>query len=227
MFFLSGYGFIERIFNFGFMPIAQVTDLSPSISFALWKIDESLDELMALYPFSEADTDILNEQKVPARKMEWLSARLALKTLLDRQDLSPFHIVKDEFGKPHLAGSNIQISISHTRNYGAAIINSTGPTGIDIEYPRRQIQRIAHKFLHNDEKLWAEDRVEKLTQIWSAKEALYKLHGRTQLTFATQLYIEKPASDFPTAGAILEDGQRDEFKLSYHQLDDLIICLAF
>lgn len=209
------------------MPIAQVTQLSPSVSFALWKIDESLEELMALYPFSKADTDILNEQKVEIRKMEWLAARLALKALLDNAGLTPFSIAKDKFGKPHLAGSNIGISISHTKHYGAAIINNQGPAGIDIEFPRNQIQRIAHKFLHADEKAWATDDIEKLTWIWSAKEALYKLHGRTQLTFATQLYVNQPEADFPAQGAILEDGQRDEFTLSFHRHDNLVICTAF
>ncbi len=209
------------------MPIAQITQLNPSVSFALWKIDESLEELKALYPFSKADTDILNEQKVASRKMEWLAARLALKTLIDERDLSPFSITKDEFGKPHLAGSETGISISHTKHYGAAIVNTSGPTGIDIEFPRNQIQRIAHKFLHAHEKAWASDNMEKLTWIWSAKEALYKLHGRTQLTFATQLYVNQPEADFPAQGAIMEDGQRDEFALSFHRHDNLVICAAF
>ncbi|MCE7991401.1 MAG: 4'-phosphopantetheinyl transferase superfamily protein [Roseivirga sp.] len=209
------------------MPVTRVTTLNASVSFALWKIDEPLEELMALYPFSKADTDLLNEQKVESRKMEWLSARLALKTLLDAHGLSPFKIVKDESGKPHLAGSDVGISISHTKNYGAAIINTERPAGIDIEYPRNQIQRIAHKFLHEDEKVWVKEDIEKLTWIWSAKEALYKLHGRTQLTFATQLYIHEPLAHFPKKGAIMENGQRDEFELSYHKHDGLVVCLAF
>lgn len=227
MFFQYQYGFFGRIFNFDFMPVTQITSLNPSVSFALWKIDESLDELTDLYPFTDADTDILNEQKVESRKMEWLSARLALKTLLDKHGLSPFNIVKDEFGKPHLAQSDIGISISHTKNYGAAIINTRGPAGIDIEFPRDQIQRIAHKFLHADEKLWVQEDMEKLTWIWSAKEALYKLHGRTQLTFATQLYIHQPLADFPEKGLIMENGQQDEFELSYCKHDELVVCLAF
>lgn len=209
------------------MPVTQLTQLSPSISFALWKIDESLEEFMTLYPLSKADEGILNEQKVLTRKMEWLAARLALKSLLNAQNLGPLAIVKDEFGKPHLEGSHIHISISHTKGYGAAVINAEGPVGIDIEYPKPQIQRIAHKFLHSDEKAWAGDNVESLTQIWSAKEAMYKLHGRTQLTFSTQLYVEEPKSKHPTAGVIIENGQRDEFQLSYDQFDGIIICLAF
>lgn len=227
MFFTYRYGFFGRIFNFDFMPVAQITHLNTSVSFALWKIEESLEELSALYPFSEADTRILNEQKVASRKMEWLAARLALKALLDERELTTFSIVKDQFGKPHLAGSNTGISISHTKSFGAAIINTGGPAGIDIEYPRTQIQRIAHKFLHADEKAWAGDDMEKLTWVWSAKEALYKLHGRTQLTFATQLYVGQPEVDFPSRGSILENGLRDEFSLRYHQHDGLVTCLAF
>lgn len=227
MFFVCRYGFFQRIFNFDFMPVAKIIRLNSSVSFALWKIDESLEELVSLYPFSSADEHILNEQKVESRKMEWLAARLALKTLIEDRGLSPFSIVKDEFGKPHLAGNNVGISISHTKHYGAAIINTSGQAGIDIEYPRNQIQRIAHKFLHEDERHWAQNDMKKLTWVWSAKEALYKLHGRTQLTFATQLYIYPPGSLFPSKGAILENHQQDEFELCFHEFGDLVICLAF
>ena len=209
------------------MPVLQLTRLNSEISFAIWKIEESLDELMALYPLSKQDLTILNEQKVTTRKMEWLAARLALKALLDQQGLSPFSIVKDEFGKPHLKGNSTGISISHTKDYGGAVINSSGPTGIDIEYPKPQIQRIAKKFLHADEKNWAQEDMGKLTQIWSAKEALYKLHGRTQLTFASQLHVEAPQADFPTKGHILENDQQDHFQLSYYQIATLLICIAY
>ena len=64
-----------------------------------------------------------------------------------------------------------------------------------IETERAQIHRIAHKFLHESEATWASGDGEKLTKIWTAKEALYKLHGRTQLIFAEQLVI----SDFTSA----------------------------
>lgn len=209
------------------MPIVQLTQVNASVSFALWKIEESLEGLVALYPFSKEDMDVLNEQKLPVRKMEWLAARLALKALLEKAGLIPYSIVKDDFGKPHLRGCSTQISISHTSGFGAAIINTAGPVGIDIEYPREQIRRITHKFLHMDEKTWAGDDIQRLTQIWSAKEALYKLHGRTQLTFATQLYIDKPSPFFPVRGSIQENHQQDHFKLSYHQLGELTICAAY
>lgn len=209
------------------MALACIKHINKSLSYALWHIEEPLSRLADLYPFTEADQILLDSHKVEIRKAEWLSARLALRALMQAHDLENLSIHKDAFGKPHLSEAKAHISISHTKNWGAAVLSTQTAVGIDIECPRDQIQRIARKFLHPNEAKWTQNDLGKLTQVWCAKEALYKLHGRTQLIFAEQLLIETPISEFPSAGLILENGSEERFSLHYDKTDDLNICVAY
>lgn len=206
------------------MALALVKEISPSTSFALWHINEELSDLHAMYPFAEGERLDYEAYKADSRKAEWLAARLALRVLMKKNGLEEGEIIKDEFGKPHIAQSTAHISISHTRHWGAAALSTT-PVGIDIELPRMQIERIAPKFLHAGE-AWARADVGKLTQVWCAKEALYKLHGKTQLSFAEQLRVQEPLGEFPENGQIHENGLVSNYQLFYTQKDDLCLCIA-
>jgi len=167
----------------------------------------------------------LSSVKIPSKRLEWLGARTALKFLV--KEIGQFYIYKDEFGKPHLKDTPIGISVSHAKNFGAAAINLQGEVGIDIETERAQIHRIAHKFLHDSEAAWASGDGEKLTKVWTAKEALYKLHGRTQLIFAEQLIVSDFSSGREVQGTILENGSRSTYKLTYKALDNVHLCCAY
>ena len=208
------------------MSLAFIKDINPSVSYALWRIDEPLELMESLYAFSEADRELFKAHKIERRRAEWLAARLALKALMNAKGLPQQDIIKDEFGKPHVAQAQIEISISHTKNYGAAALSHTGAVGIDIEYPRDQIQRIARKFLHANEANWAQNDQQRLTKVWCAKEALYKLHGRTQLIFAEQLRLSHEGGVL-TRGKICENGQEEEHPLHYDQIDQMHLCLAY
>lgn len=206
------------------MPIAQKHAINDHVTYLVWKITESEEELLTHLNLNEEEWADFNSFKVKSRRLEWLGARTALKFLV--KDLGQFYIYKDRFGKPHLKDTAIGISVSHAKGYGAAAINLNGEIGIDIEHPRQQILRIAHKFLYTSEKSWAENNVDRLTQIWSAKEALYKLHGRTQLTFAEQLIVSNYGLDNPI-GTIIENDIETKYKLSYGLTNSIHICCAY
>ena len=208
------------------MALTLLKDITPSVSFAMWHINEKLSELHQMYPFTESDRLIYEAHKLDGRKAEWLAARLALRALMKDRKLEGRAIFKDEFGKPHIEHDAAHISISHTQHWGAAALSTKGPVGIDIEFPRDQIQRIARKFLHTREAQWAQGNAVKLTQVWCAKEALYKLHGRTQLIFAEQLYVQRPEREFPTTGFIREDGAEAQYNLYYEKVNGLFLSLA-
>ena len=207
------------------MPIAFEESISPGLTFLLWKIEETEEELLDNLELDSAEYEDFNAQKVPAKRLEWLGARNALKVLLNEH--GQFFHYKDEFGKPHLRDSSIGVSISHARGFGGAVINLQGPVGLDIEWVRPQINRIAKKFTNLPEAHWANGDGTKLTQIWAAKEALYKLHGRTQLAFAEQLLLHINGQEVPKHGDILENGTRDHFELKFGSWDGLQFSLAY
>lgn len=205
------------------MPLFHKEEIANGISMAIWKTEEALDELLSLFAPSGEDQALMLANKIESKKLEWLSARLALKALLP--DLE-YEVFKDHFGKPHLNLEGLHISISHAKGFGAAALSSVGPIGIDIEHERPQIHRIAHKFLHESEKPWAGEDITKLTQIWCAKEALYKLHGRTQLIFAEQLKVNSPTNG-KALGAIIENGTASSHALQWQKMEELWCCVGY
>lgn len=101
-----------------------------------------------------------------------------------------FVIEHESSGKPFISicgkPSNYKISISHTKGYVSVIVSTTQQVSVDIEYHSDRVQRIASRFLREDE---MED-INKLTPsstllllYWCAKETLYKLFSNTSLTF--------------------------------------------
>jgi 4'-phosphopantetheinyl transferase len=205
------------------MPLFHKEEIANGVSMAIWKIEESLKALYMLYAPSGEEIKSLESTKIESKKLEWLSARLALKALVPSLK---YEVYKDQFGKPHLNIEELHISISHAKGFGAAALSSIGPIGIDIEHERPQILRIAHKFLHESEKPWADDHIAQLTQIWCAKEALYKLHGRTQLIFAEQLKVNPPDTNGTSTGEILEHGESSSFQLHWEKHNEFWSCIV-
>ena len=183
------------------MSIIRKGSIEPNIHFAIWEISETEEELIEALGSGIKEEIQLSEIKVEAKRLESLASRCALSQILE--PFGDFEIYKDQFGKPHLRDESIGLSISHAKGFAAAAINLTGPIGIDIEHQREQIVKIAHKFVHATERIWVEQDLRKLTQVWSAKEALYKLHGRKQLAFAEQLITKNLHQEYGE-GKIIE-----------------------
>lgn len=204
------------------MPITHQVSLSPDLSYCIWKIEETEQEMLASLHLNSVELADFERTKVPEKRLEWLAARNALKHLVT--PYGQFFLVKDSFGKPHLDTGDWHVSMSHAKGHGAAAIQRIKPVGIDIELERPQITRIAKKFLHEQEKTWNDNSNKSLTKIWGAKEALYKLHGRTQLIFAEQLLVH-PFEKLK--GEIIENGQIDAYGIAYDKVGELFVCMAY
>lgn len=150
-----------------------------TFSLALWRIDEGID-------FFESKFHLSPEIQNAGSRLQWYATRHLVNELCG----SYTTVLKDEYNKPYLSNGP-QLSLTHTANYAGAII-SKQIVGIDLEALRPKVERIAHKFLRPDEiaAIPEAEKMEKLILYWSAKEALYKLHGRKQLEFITQLLID-------------------------------------
>lgn len=171
------------------MPVILEKKYENNISLAVWQITESHDELQAMLP-SEILTDAeLASISHPQKQVEFFCSRLVIKYLANSLGIKYLGIKKDEHGKPYLAGSNWQMSITHTSNYVAAVMHPSEALGIDMEKPSEKLQRIAHKFLSETERIESENDIEKLCIYWSAKEALYKLYGKRKVIFNENLFV--------------------------------------
>ena len=140
------------------------------IRYAIWHLSESVEALKALLG---APTDrLLAGISNPTRQKERLAARLLLKELCGGMQ----EVAYKESGEPYLVGSNLNLSISHTKNY-VAVALAPFRIGIDIEHTSERVLRITEKFLNHTE-------LAELTNTsnpaptallyWCAKEAMYK-----------------------------------------------------
>lgn len=126
----------------------------------------------------------------PAQRIEWLACRVAIRQLVEAQGMTYAGLQKDDFGKPHLINSPWHISLSHTAGWAAAVLHRSRSVGIDIEPVRDQFRRVVPRVLSDNEIAHAAGDPNRLAVYWCAKEALYKLYGKRQLTFREHLHVE-------------------------------------
>ena len=124
------------------------------------------------------------KRKTAAHQKQFLASR----TLLMEAGVSLAALSFDKDGIPHLE-SGQYLSISHTRNLaGIALGNKI--LGFDLELYRPKIEFIANRFLNPNESFAREGKrtLEKLTLIWTAKEALYKAMKQKGIIFFKATY---------------------------------------
>ena len=121
--------------------------------------------------------------------------------------------------KPFLRGRKEHISISHSHDRLAIILNKTQPTGIDIELVRDKVLNIQGKFLSEKEMLFARDNVDRLLTIWAAKEAMYKVYGEREVEFARHLQVEN-FSGPEIHGSITMDNFKKRFIMAAENLEN-------
>lgn len=134
----------------------------------------------------------------------------------------------DDKGKPYLSCDSRHISISHSHDKLAIIVNEKESTGIDIELIRDKVLKIKHKFLTNEELLEANDDVEKLLIYWAAKETLYKIYGLKEVDFIAHLFV-KPFTKHNLGtiiGEINLPNFKETFELNYQILEDYVLVYA-
>ena len=126
-------------------------------------------------------------------------------------------------GKPYLDKCEKFISVSHSHQFLALLVNDKEETGVDIELIRDKVQRIKHKFLNEEELAFAGDDSATLLRLWAAKEALYKLDGQKELRFKEDLHIAPFTNPDHIEGQILRGDKERKFVLVSEQVEAYIL----
>lgn len=148
------------------MPLTRKQRLDDGSWLAIWKMDEPLDSLPR-----PRQVDL--SQYKGQRLREKLTEYVLLGELTRQDDLVIDH---DEDGAPVV--KKYQISISHTKGWAAMILSKHHRNGIDIEYMSDRVNKIASRFMRNDEQQ-ATPKGRLIT--WCAKEAAYKYYHEQHL----------------------------------------------
>lgn len=207
------------------MALAYHREIDRDTSFAIWKIEESADELLAQLQLKEHELSYLDTLNNGKRNMHWLSTRVLLRRMMDTDNYIDCKV--DSSGKPYLSNFPHHISLSHSYDYAAVMVSKSKAVGIDIEIVKDKIERIAHKFLSKDELdfIHDKDRIDQLYVTWCAKEAIYKLHGKKNISFLEHIKLEPFEYEGSGAfNAMLNTGTRHrEFKVYYEKFEGYMI----
>lgn len=207
------------------MALAYYKHLDSTSAFGIWKIEESAEELysqLILNDEEKARLETLNNGK---RNLHWLSTRVLLRKMLNTDKYIDCQV--DEHGKPYLVNFPHHISLSHSFDYAAVIISENKPVGIDIELVKNKIERVASKFLIPRELAFIdpEHRIEHLYICWCAKEAIYKLQGKRNVSFKDHIRLKQFSfqedGNFPASLEV--DDEYSEYDVYYERFKDYMI----
>ncbi|MEY3236566.1 MAG: hypothetical protein RI883_667 [Bacteroidota bacterium] len=153
------------------------------------------------------------------RQREFVATRILRHRLFGFQ-----HIHYDVHGAPYIENEGF-ISISHAKGVVGIALSKNFKIGLDLEPQRDKAKKLFPKFLSNDEIMSLDTSSEQeMTTAWSLKEVLYKLAGRKQLIFKSDLLIQK-LDDTIWAGTIIHPNEKIHVELSTFVRNDLIICI--
>ncbi len=203
--------------------------IEPEGELGIWQIEEPEEWFLERLALASAEGEQLAAIRGKGRRQEWLAVRHLVHHMSGRAQRGAF--IKDEFGKPHLEGSDWQISISHSHELAAAIA-APQPVGIDIQFLVPKIELLVHRFMRKEESesLHPEFRLEQIHVFWGAKEAIYKAYGRRQLDFCTHILVE-PFTFNRSGGYCYGEVVRPDFHAAYtvhyQPYDDYILVYAY
>src|SRR5690606_20414702 len=122
------------------MALAYLKEIDEHSRIALWKIDESAEELLAHLQLDETEKAKLHSLSKGKRTLHWLATRVLLRYLL----ASPEYIncPSDKNGKPYLPDFPYEISLTHSFDYAGVMLSRKGACGIDLEIVKEKVVRI-------------------------------------------------------------------------------------
>lgn len=196
--------------------------LDNGCSLAIWKIDESVEQLLSYFTTHKEElSTLISSMNSEKRQKELLSVRLLIYKLLGFEN----SITYNKNGRPSLLNREEKISISHTQGYASVIIHPYRTVGIDIEQCREKIFRVKHKFLSDSELAHVDlqDELKYLTLLWSAKETLYKISDNHLVEFDEDMEIAPLTLSSCGQLYITDKKVEKRYELSYQFFDDFVI----
>lgn len=193
----------------------------------MWEITEDFDTLYGMVNLVAVEKAKLDSFKNISRKIEWLSVRALVKTMLGKDT----RILYNAENKPFVRGNTHNISITHSNNLTAVIIAKDKRVGIDLEFMSGKISKVANKFINNRENIISDPELSKfhLYLHWCAKETLYKICDKQDINFRDGITIApfSPDEHGYMKGQVINGNGTESFEMEYLQHDNyaLVWCV--
>lgn len=187
---------------------------------AVWKITETEAELEALSSTPSDEMEEISFIKDKSLRKQKFAVRALLNQLFEEKVYLSHH----ENGKPFLENRVTNISITHTDNYVAVMLDDNNEPGIDLESLDRDFQVVEYKALSEEEieDLDEDKKHEQLAIYWCAKEAIFKMQSLYNVDFAEQIEVDKfrPKGEGELEAVFIDDeGEEDDIDLEYMIFD--------
>ncbi|MFD2517120.1 4'-phosphopantetheinyl transferase family protein [Salinimicrobium flavum] len=206
------------------MPLYKTITINPGTKVLIWKIEEPYEDLNRGIDLTTHCRERVDGMKSDLHKRGFMSVR----HLLAAEGYTDHDLFYDEEGKPHLRDGK-HISITHSFIFSAIIIGDR-EVGIDIEKQRDKILLIAHKFTPIEEYRTlanAEALIRKLTIVWGAKEAVYKLYAKRKVSFLQHINItDFDFDDQKTTGKVFFNGSTSWFNFQFLEFEGFTCVFA-
>lgn len=207
------------------MAIAYRHQIDDDTEFALWRIEEGADELYSQLQLDEHEKAFTKQLSKSKRYLHWLGTRVLLRKMLRTEEYIDCKV--DSHGKPYLVTLPYHISLSHSFDYAAVMISKTSPVGIDIEQIKEKVERIANRFMSEDELAFIreQNKIDQLYVCWCAKEAVYKCYGQKEVSFLDNIMLQPFAFEgHGVVDAKLQKGAVDmAYEVNYIKYEDYMI----
>ncbi len=208
------------------MPLFKSIYIDPSSQILVWEITESFEELFGQVQLNEKSLERLNGMKSQLHQRAFLSVR----KLLQEAGYNDFDLYYDSFGKPHINLNNdrthpVEISISHSHIFSTIIISSQ-KIGIDIELQREKIIKIASKFCQAEYSFLdvndIDNYIKKLTIIWGAKEAIFKIKNCQGISFKNHIQVfDFELNDKETSAVLELENEKQQFAIFFEEIESI------
>jgi phosphopantetheinyl transferase len=133
----------------------------------------------------------------------------------------------DEHGKPLLRNFPFYVSLSHSFDYAAVMISKKRRVGIDIELIKTKIARVAAKFMDDSELAFIDpaNSIHHLYICWCAKEAIYKLHGKKNVSFLQNIRVHpfEPGENGRLDAELVLGTHCTPFEVHYERFNEYMI----
>ena len=204
-------------------------------------LDDPAHSRVGVWKITESEAELRTMTSIPSDELEEISyikneslrkQRLAVRALLDAMFEEKVYLSHHDNGKPYIENNASNISITHTDQYVAVILNDEDEVGIDCESLNRDFSAVEKKALSDEEigDLEDEQKNEQLAIYWCAKEAIFKLTSQYDVDFAEQIQIDgfRYRNEGELSATFTDkDGYEQELNLYYFTFDrHVLVCVS-
>ena len=206
------------------MPLEKLEYEPEKRAWGIWRISEDEQSLLNQVSDYESISDAITH---PQKRLEFIAGRVLARNILEALG-KPFEgVVKDFFGKPFFKQNTLQLSLSHSYPYVAAVTDVNQSVGIDLEQITKKLLKIGPRVLHSSELQDAGSDEIKHCIYWCAKEALIKIYGKKDLVFSKHLLVNpfKLEKEGLLLGRIIANNTETTIPLQYFVHSNFVVVL--